>query len=64
MTEIQSRLDGRTLVTTEKDAVKLLAFRGELPTLRVLRLQVEFLAGEEQLWRHVTRILKPGFGSG
>jgi tetraacyldisaccharide 4'-kinase len=56
--EIQSRLMGRTLVTTEKDAVKLHAFRHDLPDARVLRLKMEFLEGEERLWRHVRGILK------
>jgi len=56
--EIQDRLRGRTLVTTEKDAVKLHAFRGELPGLRVLHLKVEFLEGEERLWRHVKGVLR------
>jgi len=59
VTEIQSRLRGRTLVTTEKDAVKLHAFRQDLPDLRVLRLKVEFQEGEERLWRHVQGALKP-----
>jgi len=56
--EIQGQLRGRTLVTTEKDAVKLHAFREDLPSLRVLHLKVEFLEGEERLWRHVEGILR------
>jgi tetraacyldisaccharide 4'-kinase len=56
--EIQGRLRGRTLVTTEKDAVKLHAFREDLPSLRVLHLKVEFLEGEERLWRHVEGVLR------
>ena len=55
--EIQGRLRGRTLVTTEKDAVKLHAFREDLSGLRVLHLKVEFLKGEERLWRHVQGVL-------
>jgi tetraacyldisaccharide 4'-kinase len=55
--ELRNRLRGRTLVTTEKDAVKLHAFRSDLPGLRVLHLDLEFLAGEERLWRHVQGIL-------
>ena len=56
--EIQSRLRGRTLVTTEKDAVKLHAFRNDLPGVRVLHLSMEFLDGEERLWRHIRGVLK------
>lgn len=60
--EILGRLGRRTLVTTEKDAVKLHAFRRDLPDLRVLHLKVEFLAGEDRLWSHVEAILgtQPG----
>ncbi|NNM07227.1 MAG: tetraacyldisaccharide 4'-kinase [Gemmatimonadetes bacterium] len=58
--EIANRRKGRALVTTEKDAVKLHAFRDDLPDLRVLHLQVEFLAGEERLWAHVEAVLGPG----
>jgi len=57
--EIRARLAGRTLVTTEKDAVKLRAFRRDLPDARVLRLGLEFLDGKERLWRHVRGILGP-----
>jgi tetraacyldisaccharide 4'-kinase len=60
--EIQGRLGGRTLVTTEKDAVKLHAFRQDLPGLRVLHMKVEFLDGEERLWRHLEAILDPATG--
>jgi tetraacyldisaccharide 4'-kinase len=56
--EIQGRLRGRKLVTTEKDAVKLHAFREDLPSLRVLHLKVEFIEGEERLWRHVEGVLR------
>jgi tetraacyldisaccharide 4'-kinase len=58
--ELRKRSEGRVLVTTEKDAVKLHAFRDELPDLRVLHLDLEFLEGEERLWRHVQGILNPG----
>jgi tetraacyldisaccharide-1-P 4'-kinase len=58
--ELQARAGGRTLVTTEKDAVKLHAFRNDLPGLRVLRLRVEFLDGLERLWHHVDGILDMG----
>ena len=56
--EIRQRLGGRPLVTTEKDAVKLNAFGNELPDLRVLHLDVEFLSGEDRLWRHLEGVLK------
>ncbi|MFH1765244.1 MAG: tetraacyldisaccharide 4'-kinase [Gemmatimonadota bacterium] len=56
--EIQDRLQGRTLVTTEKDAVKLHSFRQDLLGARVLNLKVEFLEGEERLWRHVQGSLR------
>ncbi len=39
--EILRRAGGRTVVTTEKDAVKLVAFRTHLPPVRVLPLGVE-----------------------
>ena len=51
---------GRTLVTTEKDAVKLEPYCKQLKELRVLRLGVEVLAGEEQLWRHIEGVLRAG----
>jgi tetraacyldisaccharide 4'-kinase len=40
VTKILRRAGGRTVVTTEKDAVKLLAFRERLPSVRVLPLEV------------------------
>jgi len=51
---------GRTLVTTEKDAVKLEPYQKQLKELRVLRLGVEVLAGEERLWRHIEGVLRAG----
>lgn len=60
VTEIRNQLRGRTLVTTEKDAVKLHAFRGDLPGTRVLHLRVEFREGEERLWNHIRRVLRAG----
>ena len=51
---------GRTLVTTEKDAVKLAPYQKQLKDLRVLRLGVEVLAGEERLWRHIEGVLRAG----
>ena len=59
--DVQTILDrarGRPIVTTEKDAVKLEAYRNHLGDLRVLRLGVEFLEGEDRLWRHVEGVLK------
>jgi tetraacyldisaccharide 4'-kinase len=55
---LQERLHGRTLVTTEKDAVKLEAFKEELPGLRVLHLRLDVLAGEARLWTHVEGVLR------
>lgn len=60
VTEIRNQLRGRTLVTTEKDAVKLHAFRGDLPGTQVLHLRVEFREGEERLWNHIGRVLRAG----
>ncbi len=60
--EIQGQLMGRTLVTTEKDAVKLHAFREDLPGVRVLHLKVEFQEGEDRLWGHVQGVLRARSG--
>jgi tetraacyldisaccharide 4'-kinase len=49
---------GRTLVTTEKDAIRLEPYRKQLKDLRVLRLRVEVLTGEERLWQHIDAILQ------
>ena len=57
---IQMRAGGRELVTTEKDAVKLHAFARELGEVKVLRLRVEVLEGEERLWHHVQGALQQG----
>lgn len=54
------RAGGRPIVTTEKDAVKLEAFKSHFEDLRVLRLGVEVLEGEERLWRHVEGVLEAG----
>jgi len=59
--DVQTFVDlagGRTLVTTEKDAVKLEPYHKQLKDLRVLRLGVEILAGEERLWRHIEGVLR------
>ena len=61
--DVQTFIDlarGRTLVTTEKDAVKLEPYQKQLRDLRVLRLGVEVLAGEERLWRHIEGVLRAG----
>jgi tetraacyldisaccharide 4'-kinase len=58
--ELQHRAMGRTLVTTEKDAVKLHAFRDDLEGVRVLHLKVSFMEGKDRLWHHVQSILRPG----
>jgi tetraacyldisaccharide 4'-kinase len=60
VTEIRNQLRGRTLVTTEKDAVKLHAFRSDLPETQVLHLRVEFQEGEKRLWNHIGRVLRAG----
>jgi len=57
---ILDRAQGRPIVTTEKDAVKLEAYKAHLEDLRVLRLDVEVLEGEDRLWRHVEGILGVG----
>jgi tetraacyldisaccharide 4'-kinase len=63
--EIQYRIGDRTLVTTEKDAVKLASFRGNLPPVRVLHLRLEILQGEERLWASIEAVLNaPGEGKG
>ncbi len=55
---ILARAQGRTVVTTEKDAVKLAAFQEDLREIRVLTLDVEVLEGEERLWHHVAGVLE------
>lgn len=60
---IQALLGGRTLVTTEKDAVKLEPYRENLPDLRILHLRVEVADGEERFWRHVDGVLRSARGS-
>lgn len=60
--QILDRARGRTVVTTEKDAVKLEAFGSQLEDARVLRLGVEVLDGEERLWRHVEGVLRTETG--
>jgi len=57
---ILDRAQGRPILTTEKDAVKLEAFHSHLQDVRVLRLGVEVLDGEERLWRHVEGVLRVG----
>lgn len=59
--DVQTLLDlagHRTLVTTEKDAVRLAPFRKQLAGLKILRLGVEVLAGEDRLWRRVEGIME------
>lgn len=62
--EIESRVRGRTLVTTEKDAVKLEAFTGDLPNVLVLHLRVKVLRGEEAFWSRIQGILGSAGGRG
>ncbi len=59
--DVQTLLDlsgGRTVVTTEKDAIRLAPFAQHFPEARVLRLGVKVLEGEERLWRHVETVLR------
>ncbi|MEC7847482.1 MAG: hypothetical protein VYA70_08805, partial [Gemmatimonadota bacterium] len=44
---IVNRAAGRSVVTTEKDAVKLRTFSQELPRTYVLRLQVAWDSGQD-----------------
>ena len=44
---LEAGAGGRTVVVTEKDAVKLMAFSSRLPGARVLALGVRFETGEE-----------------
>ena len=48
----------RTVVTTEKDAVRMAPFLDHLPDVRVLTLDLQFMAGEERLWRHLEGVLQ------
>ncbi len=56
--EIQHRIGDRTLVTTEKDAVKLATYGDRLPDVRVLHLRVEVLQGKERLWALIESVLR------
>ena len=57
--EIGRRLQGRALVTTEKDAVKLEAFAEHLPAVvLVLHLRVTVQEGEEAFWGKVDEVLR------
>ena len=58
--DVQTVLDlagSRTLVTTEKDAVRLAPFAKHLQAARVLCLGVDVVEGEERLWRHLEGVL-------
>ena len=50
--------EGCTVVTTEKDAVKLRTFAQALPPVRVLRLEVEWESGRDALTELVDRALE------
>jgi tetraacyldisaccharide 4'-kinase len=55
--EIEHRLQGRALVTTEKDAVKLEAFAEDLQgVVLVLHLRVAVQEGEEAFWGKVDEV--------
>ncbi len=47
---------GRTVVTTEKDSVKLVRFTDLLPDVRVLSLRLEWEAGEEIVRRRIRAV--------
>lgn len=57
---IAERARGRTVVTTEKDAVKLLPYRGELRDVRVLTLRVVAEEGAAELERALERTAAGG----
>jgi len=65
--DVQTMLDlagSRTIVTTEKDAVKLSPHAEHLRDARVLKLGLEVVAGEERLWRHIEGVLRARRGNG
>ncbi len=53
----------RTIVTTEKDAVKLVAYADRIGSAAVLRLKVVVEEGEDLLWERVTAALERGRGA-
>jgi tetraacyldisaccharide 4'-kinase len=57
---LTSRLDEGTLVVTEKDAVKLVRFRGHLPRVRVLALELRWETGEDAVEALLARCLEMG----
>ena len=59
---IGKRAAGRTVVTTEKDAVKLVRLSGHLPDVRVLVLTLCFEEGESSLKRAITVLIPRGSG--
>ncbi len=59
---VASAAAGRTLVTTEKDAVKLEDLSDRLPDVRVLALKVIFESGEEELKEELRRLVQPPHG--
>lgn len=59
--DIQTLIDlagRRTIITTEKDAVKLAPHKEHLPEVRVLKLGVEILTGEDRFWRRVEEVIQ------
>ena len=53
MQALAEKASGRTIVVSEKDAVKLTAFSQLLPDARVLTLDVRWEGGEELIQRLV-----------
>lgn len=60
---IHGAAKGSPIVTTEKDAVKLVAFAARLPDVRVLGLEVAVEAGEDRLRDALQAVLAPEPGS-
>ncbi len=59
--DVQTLIDlagRRTIVTTEKDAVRLAPHKEGLQGVRVLKLGVEILEGEDRFWRHVEGVIE------
>ncbi len=55
---LAARAKGRTLVTTEKDAVKLEAFADRLPTVRVVTLEPRWESGQPDILALLRDVLK------
>jgi tetraacyldisaccharide 4'-kinase len=58
VTNILAHAGGRSLVTTEKDGVKLERYHEGLGMMRVLRLRMELTDGEDRFWEMVVMALR------